>query len=151
VIIATISLVLFGLILNAFLLVAFGSRSASTTSDTLASIVSGLVVSLIVGYVFALKIQEESRTKTVGVIVVLSAFTVMMFIAIWSASPFGYPWEQDFLNSMFNKTTTSWSHYDLNAYAALADSVDVIMSIVISFIGLYVGSMLRKPSAKTEE
>ena len=151
VIIATVSLVLFGLILNAFLLVAFGSLSASSTSDTLASIISGLVVSLIVGYVFALKIQEESRIKATGVIVVLSAFIVLIFATIWMASPFAYPWMQDFINSMFNRTTSSWSHYDLNAYAALADSVDVIMGMVISFIGLYVGSMLRKPYAKTKE
>jgi hypothetical protein len=151
VIIATASLVLFGLILTAFLLVAFGSLSASLTSDTLASIVSGLVVSLIVGYVFALKIQEESRIKAIGVIVVLSAFIVLIFTTIWMASPFAYNWMQDSLNSMFNKTTSQWSHYDLNAYAALADSIEVIMGIAISFIGLYIGSMLRKPSAKTKE
>ena len=67
------------------------------------------------------------------------------------ATPFGYPWMQDSINSMFNRTTLSWSHYDLNAYAALADSIEVIMGVVISFIGLYIGSMLRKPSAKTKE
>ena len=149
VIVATVSLVLFGSLLNGFLLVAFGSLSASSTSDTLASIISFLVASLIVGYVFALKIQDESRTKAIGVIVVLSAFTLLIFISIWMATPFASPWEQDFLNSMFNRTTSSWSHYDLNAYAALAGSIEVIMGIVISFIGLYIGSMLRKPSAKT--
>jgi hypothetical protein len=151
VIIATVSLVLFGLILNGFLLVAFGSLSASSTSDTLASIISFLVASLVVGYVFALKIQDESRIKAIGVIVVLSAFALLIFISIWMATPFAYNSEQDFLNSMFNRTTSSWSHYDLNAYAALAGSVEVIMGIVIIFIGLYIGSMLRKPSAKTKE
>jgi len=151
VIIATVSLVLFGLLLNGFLLVAFGSLSASSTSDTLASIISFLVASLVVGYVFALKIQDESRTKAIGVIVVLSAFALLIFISIWMATPFAYNWEQDFLNSMFNRTTSSWSHYDLNAYAALAGSIEVIMGIVISYIGLYIGSMFRKPSAKTKE
>jgi len=151
VIVATVSLVLFGLLLNGFLLVAFGSLSASSTSDTLASIISFLVASLVVGYVFALKIQDESRTKAIGVIVVLSAFALLIFITIWIATPFAYPWEQDFLNSMFNRTTSSWSHYDLNAYAALAKSIEVIMGMVISFIGLYIGSMFRKPSAKTKE
>jgi hypothetical protein len=150
VIIATVSLVLFGLLLNGFLLVAFGSVSASSTSDTLASIISFLVASLVVGYVFALEIQDESRTKAIGVIVILSAFTLLTIVTIWIATPFASPWEQDFLNSMFNRTTSSWSHYDLNAYEALASSVEVIMGMVISFIGLYVGSMLRKPSAKTK-
>jgi len=50
---------------------------------------------------------------------------------------------------MFN--TSGWTDYDWNAYAALSASVQVIIGAVISFIGLYVGSMLRKPSAKTKE
>jgi hypothetical protein len=148
-IIATVSLVLLGLILNAFLLVAFGSLSASSTSDTLASIISFLVASLVVGYVFALSIQDESRIRATGVIVVLSAFTVLMFVSIWIASGSAYPWFKDSLNSMFNRT--SWTDYDLNAYTALAVSVEVIIGMVISFIGVYIGSMLRKPSAKTKE
>ena len=151
VIIATASLLLLGLILNAFFLVAFGSLSASSMSDVLATIVSGLVTSLIVGYVFASEIQEESRIKAIGVIVVLSGFALLIFMTIWMATPFAYPWMQDSLNSMFNKTTLQWTDYDLNAYAALADAIEVIMGIVISFIGLYIGSMLRKPSAKTKE
>jgi hypothetical protein len=151
VIIATVSLVLLDLILNAFLLVAFGSLNPNSTSDTLASVISSLVASLVVGYVFALNIQDESRIRATGVIVVLSAFTLLIFMTIWMATNFGSPWMQDFLNSMFNRTTVEWTHYDLNAYAALADSIEVIMGMVISFIGLYVGSMLRKPSAKTKQ
>jgi hypothetical protein len=147
-VIATVSLVLLGLILNAFLLVAFGSVNPNSTSDTVASIISFLVASLVVGYVFALDIQDESRIRATGVIVVLFGFAMLMFMVIWSASGFASPWFQDSLNSMFNRT--AWTDYDLNAYAALADSVEVIMGIVISFIGLYVGSMLRKPSAKTK-
>ena len=144
-IIATASLVLFGLILNAFLLVAFGSASPSSTSDTIASVVTPLVVSLIVGYVFALDIQSESKLRAIGVIVVLTGFTYLIFQAIWMATPFAAPWMRDSLNTMFNRT--SWTDYDLNAYAALAASVLTIMAMVIVFIGLYVGSMLRKPSA----
>jgi uncharacterized protein YacL len=146
VIIATVSLVLVGLILNAFLLVAFGSLNPNSTSDTLASIISFLVASLVVGYVFALKIQDESRIKATGLIVVLSGFTMLIFVAIWMANGFASPWFQDSLNSMFNRT--QWTDYDLNAYAALAASVQVIIGMVISFIGLYVGSMLRKPKKK---
>jgi hypothetical protein len=146
-IIATVSLVLVGLILNAFLLVAFGLLNPNSTSDTLASIISFLVASLAVGYVFALDIQEEYRAT--GVIVVLFGFTMLMFMVIWTASGFASPWFRDSLNSMFNRTT--WTDYDLNAYTALADSVWVIIGMVISFIGLYIGSMLKKPSVKTKE
>jgi hypothetical protein len=148
-IIATASLVLLGFILDTFFMVAFGSLSASSTSNMLSFVIAVLVASLVVGYVFALKIQEESRIKATGVIVVLSAFTLLILFAIVIANGFASPWFQDSLNSMFNKTTQQWSHYDLNAYAALAVSMQVIIGMVISFIGVYIGSMLRKPSAKT--
>jgi hypothetical protein len=150
VIIATASLILLGFILDTFLMVAFGSLSASSTSDTLAFVISVLVASLIVGYVFALNIQDESRIKATGVIAVLSAFTLLILFAIVIANNFAYPWMQDSLNSMFNKTTEQWTHYDLNAYAALTVSVQVIIGLVISFVGLYIGSMLKKPSARTK-
>jgi hypothetical protein len=119
------------------------------TSDTLSYVIASLVASLIVGYVFALKIQEESRIKATALIVVLSAFTVLIFMSIWIASPSGNPWFRDSLNSMFNRTV--WTDYDLDAYTALAVSVETIIAAVIIFIGLYAGSMLRKPSAKTRE
>jgi hypothetical protein len=149
VIIATVSLILFGLMLHAFLFVGFGSIAANETSDALSFVIAILVISLIVGYVFALKIQEESRIKATGLIVVLSGFTMLIFISIWLANGFAYPWFKDSMNSMFNRTT--WTDYDLEGYAALDVSVLVILYLVLSFIGLYVGSMLRKPSAKTKE
>jgi hypothetical protein len=149
VIIATVSLVLLGLILYSFLVVALGSLNPNSTSDDLAFIISFLVASLVVGYVFALDIQDESRIRATGVIVVLSAFTFFTLMSIWMANSFAYPWYRDSLNSMFNRT--AWTDFDLNAYASLAVSVLVIVALVVSFIGLYAGSMLRKPSAKTKE
>jgi small-conductance mechanosensitive channel len=144
VIIATVSLVLVALVLDPFLLVAFGSLNPNPTSDTLAGVISFLVASLVVGYVFALDIQEESRVRAIGVIVVLSTFTYTTFSTIWMANGFAYPRFRNFMNSMFNRTV--WTDYDLNAYAALTVSLQAIVCIVIGFIGLYVGSMLRKPS-----
>jgi hypothetical protein len=143
VIIATVSLVLVGFILDTFLMVAFGSLNPNSTSDTLAFVIAVLVASLVVGYVFALKIQEESRIRATGVIVVLSAFTLLIFLAIVMANGFAYPWFKDSLKSMFN--TSGWTDYDWNAYAAFMVSVQVIMAVVIIFIGVYAGSMLRKP------
>jgi hypothetical protein len=148
VIIATVSLVLVGLILDAFLMVAFGSLNSNSTSD-IAAIIAFLVASLVVGYVFALRIQEGSRIKAIGVIVVLSAFALLVFNSVWIASPFASPLFQDSLNNMFKKSV--WTHYELNAYTALMVSLVVIIASVINFVGLYAGSMLRKPSAKTKE
>jgi len=148
-IIATVSLILFGLILHAFLFVAFGSIAANETSDSLSFVIAILVISLIVGYVFASKIQEQSRIKAIGLIVVLSAFTMLVFISIWIANGFAYPWFKDSLNSTFNRTT--WTDYDLEGYAALNVSFLVIIYMVLSFIGLYIGSIIRKTPAKTKE
>jgi hypothetical protein len=142
VIVATASLVLVGLILDAFLLVALASEMG-------AFIIAMMVASLIIGYVFALGIQEESRIRAVGVIVVLSALTFLTFNSIWIANPFASPWFGESLNSAFN--TSGWTNYDKNAHTALLVSVVVIIASVITFIGLYIGSMLRKPSVKTKE
>jgi hypothetical protein len=143
VIIATVSLVLVGLILDAFLMVAFVPLNSNSMSATLASVIAFLVASLVVGYVFALKIQDEPRIRAIGVIVVLSAFTLAIFQSIWMANSFASPWFRESLNNMFN--TSGWTNYDWNAYSAFAVSVHVIVGLVVIFIGLYVGSMLRKP------
>ncbi len=142
VIIATVSLVLVGLILDAFLMVAFAPLNSNQMSDNLAFIIAFLVASLVVGYVFALKIQEESRIRATGVIVVLSAFTLLIFFSIWFANPLATPWLRDSMNSTFN--TSGWTDYDWSAYSALMGSMLVIIGLVVSFIGLYAGSMLRK-------
>jgi hypothetical protein len=149
VIMATVSLLLVGLILDSFSLVAFAPMNSGTLREMLAGVISFLVAALVVGYVFALKIQEESRIRAVGGIVVLSAFVLLVFLSIWMANPFATPWYREVTDSMFN--TSRWTNYDWNAYSGLLVSLDAIVFAVIFFIGLYAGSLLRKPSAKTKE
>ena len=57
-----------------------------TGGTCIAGILSILVASLIVGYVFALKIQEESRRGAIGSIVVLSAVVLMFLTLLCSPS-----------------------------------------------------------------
>jgi len=52
-------------------------------ADMLSFIIALLVSSLVVGYMFALRIQEDSRIKATGVIDVLSTFTFTVFDSIW--------------------------------------------------------------------
>ena len=143
VILATAALVLFALILDAIFEVAFVPLKPNTTSDSLSFIISVLAVSLVVGYVFALKIQDESRIKAVLSITVLSSFLGIFFFAIWIANPLGSAWFKDTLNSLFN--TSGWTDYEWSAYSALAVSLDIMILFVLGFIGLYAGSMFRKP------
>jgi hypothetical protein len=142
VVIATASLVLTGFLLD-FVLKAVFVLLNSTMSEMLAWIIAFLVTSLIIGYVFALKIQDESRIRTIGSIVVLSTFTLMLFLLVWIANPIASPWVKDSLENLFN--TIGWTNYDWSAYLALAVTLEVVLALVLSFIGLYAGSMLRKP------
>ena len=148
-IIATVSLVLLGLILDAFLMVGLISMNNDRLADMLSFIIAVLVSSLVVGYVFALRIQEDSRIKAIGVIDVLSAFTIMVFDSVWICNAYGSAWFTQDLNSMF--TTSGWTPYEYAAYSAVMVSIITIMGLVIIFIGLYAGSMLRKSSGRTKE
>lgn len=146
-IIATVSLVLLGLILDAFLLVGFIPMNNGSLSDLLSFIIAFLVSSLVIGYVFALKIQEDSRIKATGVIDVLSTFTFTLFYSVWICNLYGSEWFTESLNNMFKPS--GWTTYEYAAYSSLAVSIVAIITFVIIFIGLYAGSMVRKPSPKT--
>jgi hypothetical protein len=141
VVIATVSLVLVGLLLNPILLVAFAPLNSNSMTDV-ADVIAFLAASLIVGYVFALEIQDESRIRAICSIVVLSSFAKLLFTGVWIANPFASPWFKDVLNSMYN--TSGWTNYDWAAYSAVTVTADVVIVLAVSFIGLYAGSMLRK-------
>jgi hypothetical protein len=143
VVMAVASLVLFGLLFNSVLLIMFVPLNSNSMSDLIAWIIAFLVVSLIVGYVFALKIQDGSRIRAIGSIVVLFAFALMPLVMVWFANPLASPWIKDSLESMFN--TSGWTNYAWSAYSAFLVTVDVVVALVFSLIGLYAGSMLRKP------
>jgi len=139
VVLATVSIALIARLLYAILAVA----SVPLKSDDLAVIIAFLVASLIVGYVFAPKIHEESKIKAIGGIVVLSTFVLMVWFVIWFASPQASPQFKDMLSSMFN--TSGWTNYEWAVYSALLQTMFTVIGLVILFIGLYAGSMLRKP------
>jgi glycerol uptake facilitator-like aquaporin len=143
IVVATASLVLIGFLLNAVLRIALIPVASADASELIAWIITFLVTSLIVGYVFALKIQEESKIKAIGKIVVLSSLLVMLLVMVWFANPMANPAIKDTMENMFN--TSGWTNADWSAYSALIASFDAVVALVLSFIGLYAGSMLKKP------
>jgi glycerol uptake facilitator-like aquaporin len=143
VVVATASVVLIGFLLDSVVRIPLLPVSSASMSELLAWIIAFLVTSLIVGYVFALKIQEESRIKAIGKIVVLSSLAVMLLVMVWFANPLANPAIKDTMTSMFS--TSGWTNADWSAYSAFLATVDVVVAAVLIFIGLYVGSMLRKP------
>jgi len=118
-----------------------------------AFIVSVLVSALIVGYVFAGKIREESRMASIGKVVVLSAF-VIMFAAMIVPGAIGHysALIDENLQKMYS--TGSWTNTDWVAYEMVAVVLNTVVNVLgvlaLGFVGLYLGSM-RKPSAKTKE
>jgi len=114
----------------------------------IANILSILVASLIVGYVFAAKIQEGSRMGAIGRIVVLFAVVIMFtFMGSVAANPYMGAMMEEGLESMFSTsgwTTTDWLGYSQLVLVMMA-ALNVVFALVFGFIGLYVGSGLRKP------
>jgi len=113
-----------------------------------AAIVSILVAGLVVGCIFAEKIQEESRIRAVGKIAVLfGAETSFVTVLSLSANSYYSAWVKENLQSMYSTgawTTTDWFVYEQLALV-LQVALNVILALVLGFIGLYAGSMLRKP------
>jgi len=107
-----------------------------------------LVAGLVVGYVFAGKIQEESKMRAVGKIAVLFG-AVMSSATMIALSANGYytTWVTEYLQSNYSTgawTTTDWYVYGQLVLAGQV-ALNVLLALVLGFIGLYIGSMLRKP------
>ncbi len=146
-IMAATSVVLFTLLLD-FVLKGALIPLNSPMVEMLAWALSCLVAPIFVGYVFALKIYEDGRVKTIGSVVVLSSFALMLFLVAWFANPLASPWIKEQLVRLFD--TNDWTNYVWSAFSALAIGLDVVIALVLSFIGLYIGSMLRKPEEQRE-
>ena len=140
--------VIWGFVYSVFGIVLIPSALGSYWGNTSAACISLLVAGLVVGFVFAGKIQEESRIRAVGKITVLPAFvTVFVVLMSFSGNSYSGACIKETLQSMLS--TGTWTTVDWFVYEQLAISIDVALNValtlVLSFIGLYAGSMLRKP------
>jgi len=141
------TVVIWGLIYFVFGLALIPSVGSYWGQDSAAGI-SLLVAGLVVGFVFAGKIQEESRMRAVGKIAVLfAAVTMFLTLMIFSANSYYGAYVKETLQNMYS--TGAWTTTDWFAYVQLAIfinvALNVVLSLVVGFIGLYIGSMLRKP------
>jgi hypothetical protein len=144
--VATINVisVLIMVVLYALLISPLGS----TWGMNSASIISELISGLLIGYLFAIKIQEESRIRSIAKITVVTAF-VQAFVVMISFPTNAYyaAWTKETLQSMYQ--TGSWTNLDWFAYAQLAlvvtMALNVALALVLIFVSVYAGSMLRKP------
>ena len=145
VITAVASLAVVYMLLN-FVLLGIMIPVNSYWAPDIANIVSVLVASLIVGYVFAGKIREESRMGAIGGIVVLSTVVLVFYTMALFTNPYAGALVEETLEDMFSTsgwTTVEWVLYS-QLLMVMIVALNVVFDLVFGFIGLYVGSMLRK-------
>jgi hypothetical protein len=134
-------------ILLEFVLLAVFVQVSTVWGVDVALILSILVASLIVGYVFAEKIQEDSRKGAISRIVVFFTLVLAFYAMTSYTNPYTSAGITEALESMFS--TGGWTTLDWASYSAflmeMIVAMYVVYALVFGFIGLYVGSILRKP------
>jgi hypothetical protein len=148
VILAVASIAVIDIMLNFVLGIALIPSIGSYWGMNSAAIISILIAALFVGYIFAIKIQEESRIRAVGKISVLFASVMSLSVVMSAAAnPYYKDWIDETLRSMY--TTSAWTKADWYVYGQLSlltfVVLNVVLALVLTFIGVYAGSMLRKP------
>jgi asparagine N-glycosylation enzyme membrane subunit Stt3 len=131
-------------ILGLVLIPAIGWDWGVTVVATICFLLSGLIV----GAIFSRKIWEEAGIKTIAKIIVLGA--VLLILVYAAAIPSQGDWttlvRQNYQNANPGKTlTTSQWFYVEEAALGEVMALNVFIGVVVTFIGLYIGSMLRKP------
>ena len=141
IVIATTSIVITSIMLDSLLLAALGPVIPEGTD--IAGILSVLMASLIVGYVFSLKTQEESRRRAIFSIAILSAVVFMFYAMALFANPLVSPAIREHISAAF--ATTGWTNDDWLNGIVMVMGLLVAFAFVGIFVGVYAGSMLRKP------
>jgi hypothetical protein len=127
---------------------ALGISGMTSWGYILSLRVSLFLSALISGYIFAGKIWE-ARRESITKIAVLWATLVLLFAIIvpGSIADYGLSVKEEYLAANPGATLSTfewvtWEYMYLDMFMFLM----VGMALVLGIIGLYVGSMLRKPS-----
>jgi len=116
---------------------------------TLGYIVSDFVLfflsTLIIGYIFAGKIWEARREAITKITVLWTALVILVLRSIPAQAHWGLMAEQAYQGQYGTTLSTiEWVHWEI-MYLDIFVFLFVVAALVLSFIGLYVGSMLRRP------
>jgi len=115
----------------------------------LSAVIAFLLSAIIVGYIFTRQIWEENRTKTTAKITVLFTLLVMVLVLIENAA--SSDWtpmvRTDYLNADPSASPSASDWYYIERLALIQDDfINVVLILAITFIGLYIGSTLKKPT-----
>jgi len=113
----------------------------------LSAVIAFLLSATITGYIFTQKIWGENRTKTILKITVL--FTVLVTVLILIENATSSDWavmiKTDYLNANPTASPSATDWYYIERLAIIQDDfINVILILALTFIGLYIGSTLKK-------
>jgi len=114
----------------------------------LGAFVSFPLSAIIVGYIFAQNIWEENRTKTIAKISVLFTVLVVSIVLIETASTDWAPMvKAEYIKVNPTATPSAFDWYYIERLVLLSeDFILAVFVLALSFIGLYIGSMLKRPT-----
>ncbi|MDH5375303.1 MAG: hypothetical protein OEW95_05755 [Candidatus Bathyarchaeota archaeon] len=110
--------------------------------------VSFFLSALIGGYIFARKIWEARRENITKITVLWAALVMLLAIIVpGGLAHWGLASEEEFKASYPDTTlsTAEWTNWEM-MYLDSFMFLIVVISLVLGFVGLYVGSMLRRPA-----
>jgi hypothetical protein len=107
------------------------------------SAISILLSAMIVGYIFAGKIWEEARIRAILRIVILGAVLFIFYMTIRLSSADFISWVMEAYPHP-EYSAADWYRLD-GMVLGYNLFLNVVFLLAVGFIGLYVGSMLRKP------
>jgi len=125
------------------------TAALGNTGYELGALVSAFLCTIIVGYIYAQKIWEENRTKTIAQIAVLFTVLIMFVGTIESAATADWTpkIKEEYMkaNPAATPSVTDW-YYIEKFYLTLENFIVAILVFAITFTGLYIGSTLKKPT-----
>ena len=146
VVMAVASIAVISALIHAPLDMVFVSALGLTSGYIVGDFVLFFLSTLISGYIFAGKIWE-ARREAITKIAVLWAALMYLFGLIVPASlaHWGLMAEEAY-QEQYGTTLSpiEWVHWEI-MYLDIFVFLFIVVALVLSFIGLYVGSMLRKP------
>jgi len=114
----------------------------------LSAVISFLLSAIIVGYIFTQKIWEENRTKTIVKISVLFTVLALSLILVENAVVEWAPmFRAEYLKANPTADPSAFDWYYIQRLQLIAeDFMLAVFMFALSFIGLYISSMLKKPT-----
>jgi hypothetical protein len=145
-VICVASIAVISALIHAPLDMMFVSALGLTLGYTVSTFVSFFLSTLIAGYIFAGKIWE-ARREAITKIAALWATLVILILRFLPAQADWGKLAQEAYSGQYGTTlsTIEWVHWEI-MYLDIFVFLFVVVALVLGFIGLYAGSMLKRPA-----